>query len=152
MASRFGEAARKGLGAHSRAAAARREMEDVLRQASADLTDTLGVEVALLFDQLDRPAREQSTAEIIAGVPAPRVKVDALMARLRSGSGRSVPLAEVEFGALGYPVTVRYVHEWASAESKASFEQVLVKLLEDPATGEALAKLVPNAEATSAPA
>jgi hypothetical protein len=152
MASRFGEAARKGIGAHGHAEAARREMNDVLRLASADLTETLGTAVELSFDQRERPSRAPSLLESASGTPAPRVKFDALTASSRSRGSRSAVLAEVKFSALGFPVEVRFADQWEIAQDRDAFERVLIDLLEHPATGEMLAAIVPAGDASVASA
>jgi hypothetical protein len=136
----FGEALKKGLDAHKRAAEARKEMEEVLAAASAEVASITGARISLQFQTVDRSVREASHAEVLVGIPAPREKITALTARLDTGS--FAPLAEVTFGELGYPVRLRWENRFDSAYDRASFEELLKTILEHSATGEKIAALI----------
>lgn len=136
----FGDALKKGLDAHKRAAEARKEMEEVLAAASEEVAAIIGAPISLRFQTVDRPARESSLSENIMGISAPREKITALTARLDTGS--FALLAEVTFGQLGYPAKLRWENRFDSASDRASFEELIKTLLEHSATGEKIAKLI----------
>ncbi|KYF78825.1 hypothetical protein BE11_37660 [Sorangium cellulosum] len=115
-------------------------MDDVLATASAEVTMITGAPIALRFETIEHAVREASHAELLMGIPAPHEKITALAARL--GTGRSVMLAEVTFGELGYPVRLRWENRFDSANDRASFEEVLKTMLEHSATGEKIAALI----------
>jgi hypothetical protein len=140
--SEFGNALRKGIGAHERAAAARREMDAVLSQASKEVQDVVGAPISLQFEAVDRPTREKSVAESIGGIPAPRETVTMIIAK--TPRGPSERLAEAELSEIGYPVTLRWGHQRERASDRSSFELVLARLLESAITGEKIARLLPR--------
>ena len=129
----FGNALKKGLEAHKRAAAARREMEEVLAAASTEVADVTGSPISLRFQVVDRPS-------VPGSGEAPREKTDALMARL--DNGHWVMLGEVTFGELGYPVTIRWQNNRDSANDRAAFEELIKTLLEHSAVGAKIAALI----------
>jgi hypothetical protein len=135
----FEQALRKGLDAHGRAAAARKEIMDVLAEASREVTSVLREKIELLFDVRSRAQRALSVSERLALIPAPREKYVALVAR---AAGNSVVLADVELGDLGYPVQLRWGDHVAYADDREGFIAALTELLESPLTGEHIAKLV----------
>jgi hypothetical protein len=136
----FADALKKGLLAHQHADEARREMDEVLAIASTDVAAVTGAPISLRFDLIDRPLRAQSMLGVAQVVAAPREKVTGLIARHHSG--RFDPLAEVSFGELGYPVTLRWENRVDSANNRASFEELIEALLAHSATGAKIAKLV----------
>jgi len=142
----FAEALKKGLDVHKRAAEARNEMDEVLAAASKEVSEVLQGEISFRFQAVDRPARVQSSRELLAGVPAPREQSQALTAR----SQHSAPsvLAEVGFGELGYPVTLRWESEFRMADDRDGFETVIKDLLAHGATGAKLGALL---KSTSTP-
>ena len=60
----FGEALKKGLDAHKRAAEARKEMEEVLAAASAEVATITGARISLRFETVEHAVREASHAEL----------------------------------------------------------------------------------------
>lgn len=136
----FGEALKKGLDAHKRAAEARKEMEEVLAAASAEVATITGTPITLRFETVEHAVREASHAEVLVGIPAPRQTITALTARLDTGP--FTPLAEVSFGELGYPVRLRWENRFDSANDRASFEELLKAILEHSATGEKISALI----------
>ncbi|WP_437874289.1 hypothetical protein [Sorangium sp. So ce513] len=60
----------------------------------------------------------------------------------RATDDRLRALAEVTFGELGYPVRLRWENRFDSVSDRASFEEVLKKILEHSATGEKIAELI----------
>jgi hypothetical protein len=141
----FGEALKKGLEAHKRADAARKEMDDVLATASADLTQVTGVPISLRFDTTKRATRAASIFESAQGIGPPSENIIVLAAQLNSG-GRAY-LAEVSFGELGYPVNFRWEHRYNTATNRDSFEELLKALLAHSATGEKIAALLGGQDA-----
>jgi hypothetical protein len=133
----FGEALKKGLEAHRRAAEARKEMDDVLAAASADVAAVTDLELKRAGD---RPKREPSLVDIAQHIAAPREKFTALTALSISGTFRV--LGEVTFGELGYPVTIRWEDRIDSAYDRASFEELIATILAHGATGKKIAELV----------
>ncbi|WP_437684733.1 hypothetical protein [Sorangium sp. So ce176] len=136
----FGEALKKGLDAHKRAAAARAEMEEVLAAASAEVATITGASISLQFQTVHRPVRGSSIHERLVGISVPHEEITALTARLDTGPFAS--LAEVTFGELGYPVRLRWENRFDSANDRASFEELLKTMLEHSTTGEKIAALI----------
>ncbi len=136
----FGDALRKGLEAHERAAAARREMDEVLVEASKEVAAVVGAPIALRFDVVDRPLRGQSLHEATLGIAAPREKVTMIVAKVPRGVFE--PLAEAELSELGFPVTLRWGNRLERASDRGGFESALAALLESAVTGEKIARLV----------
>lgn len=134
----FGEALKKGLEAHRRAAEARKEMDDVLAAASADVAAVTSASISLQFQVVDHTQREPSLVEVAQLVP--REKFTALTARSMSGTFRA--LGEVTFGELGYPVRIRWEDRIASAYDRASFEELIATILAHGATGKKIAELI----------
>lgn len=128
----FGNALKKGLEAHKRAAEARKEMEDVLAAASSEMKAVTNSPISLQFQEVAR-SRVPGTS-VIQGKP------DALTARLDTGP--FTVLGEVTFGDLGYPVTVRWQNNRDSANDRASFEELIKTILEHSATGAEIAALI----------
>jgi hypothetical protein len=137
----FGDALKKGLDAHRRADEARKEMDEVLSAASADVAAVTGAPISLRFDTSDPIERLKAAGTVILG-PTQRKPITALVARLRSDLW--TVLAEVSLGQLGYPVTLRWENRLDSASDRASFEELIKKLLEHSATGEKIAGLIPG--------
>jgi hypothetical protein len=133
----FGEALKKGLEAHRRAAEARKEMDDVLAAASADVAAVTSASISLQFQVVDR---EPSLVDKFQLTPAPREKFTALTARSISGTSRV--LGEVTFGELGYPVTIRWEDRMDAAYDRASFEELITTILAHGATGKKIAELI----------
>jgi len=118
----FEEALLKGLAACEAQDVVRKEVKQVLRLASDDITKALGVETSLVYDP------EAAALVALVGIVRP---------------GRKI--AGVECGAAGYPVTVTFGGEFEDdhvAHDQAEFERTLLKLLEHPTTGGALKALV----------
>jgi len=136
----FGEALKKGLEAHRRSAEARKEMDDVLAAASADVAAVTSASISLQFQVVDRPKREPSLVDIAQHIAAPREKFTALTALSISGTFRV--LGEVTFHELGYPVTIRWEDRIDSAYDRASFEELIATILAHGATGKKIAELV----------
>lgn len=123
----FKDALQKGLAAHKRAAEARAEMNEVLASASAEVAEITGAPITLQFEQLHRPLQ-------------PLQKFTALTA---SSTGVSpAALAEVTFGELGYPLTLRWEDQLEFAQERVSFEEALKRLLGHAATGQKIATLI----------
>lgn len=136
----FAEALKKGLDVHKRAEEARNEMAEVLAAASREVSEVLGGEISFQFESVDRPARGQSSHELIAGVPAPREKFQALTARTHNSAFKV--LAEAGFGAIGYPVTLRWENEFRMADDRDGFESVIKDLLAHGVTGSKIEALL----------
>lgn len=136
----FGEAFKKGLDGHKKHEETRREIDEVLNSASIEVTRIAGAPIKLGVETIDRPAREQSRAERMAQVPAPREKSTVLTARSQGLQFQA--LADFTFGDLGFPVTLRWADQFRMATDRAGFEAVLADLLGHSATGAKLAKLL----------
>src|SRR5690349_7067529 len=119
----FGDALRKGMDAHTRAAAARREMDEVLAQASQEIAAVVGAPISLRFDVVDRPRREPNLQETRLGQPAPREKVTMLVAKLSSGPFER--LADIELSEIGYPIELRWGDHVEHAGDRSGFEAAL---------------------------
>jgi hypothetical protein len=136
----FGEALKKGLEAHRRAAETRREIDEVLAAASADVAAVTSAPISLQLQVVDRPKREPSFVENVHFIPPPREQFTALTARLSPGTFRV--LGEVTFGELGYPVTIRWEDYMDSAYDRVSFEKLIATILAHGATGKHIAELI----------
>lgn len=141
----FGDALRKGLDAHRRADDAEKEMNEVLAAASADVTSVMQAPISFRFGAVSSHSLASATSEVLIGevltgeVPS-REKRNILAAQL-AGQGW-VFLAEVTFGELGYPVTLRWEHMYDTATDRASFEEAIKALLAHSATGAKIARLL----------
>jgi len=135
----FVDAARKGMDAHNRAIAARREQDEVLRDASKQMTDAFGTELTLCFTGVAKGL----AAAILGGKREPPV-LDTL--EVTSKSGRSRKLASVSFGEMGYPLTLRWADRSEYAADREAFEATLQQLLESRAAGEQIAYVLARGE------
>lgn len=140
----YADALRKGLAAHRQSERARHQMEEVLSAASKEIGELLQTDVALRFETHERYKRVPPTAEAPVGVSASREVFTGLIAR--SPHGFEV-LADIKFGELGYPVTLRWEGDFRQADDRAAFESVLAELLESRQTGGKLQQLVLGAAA-----
>jgi hypothetical protein len=139
---KFADATRKGLNAYERARAARTEMNDVLRQASLELSSAADRDIALRLERERRPARDASSFEAAGITPPPTEMVVVLKLRQEAPVAVSVSLAELEFGELGYPVHLRWRGVAQSAGDRNGFESALVELLQSSYTGAKVAGLI----------
>lgn len=128
----FKDALLKGLNAHKSVVAAHDEIVEVLAKASQDIASVVGVPVTLQIQSVDEP--------VTVGMPLPRRKVDRLTAR--EPSGRWEPLAGIEFGELGYPVTLRWDGHAEYGSDREGFERALGNVLQAAGAGKAIKKLV----------
>jgi hypothetical protein len=136
----FSEALQKGLEAHKHWDEARKEANEVLVAASKEASAHLGEEITFQFEEVDRPVREPSLTETVAGIPAPRKKYTALTVRLRRS--KMEVLAEVRFAEHGYPLTIRWESDFRMAPERGAFEAVIQDLLARGATGAKIASLL----------
>ncbi len=134
----FAEALKKGLGNHEQATEARKEMDSVLAAASRDVSEVMQMELSLRFQSEERPKRVQYGNAMI-GLTTPLESFTALVAR--SPRGREI-LAEVKFGELGYPMSLRWDGEFRSVPDRAAFEEAIADLLSQGVTGERIKALV----------
>jgi hypothetical protein len=135
----FKDALRKGMDAHERARIARREIEEVLAAASADLTSFLNSKVDLQIEFVDRPTHAAQRM----GAAEPREKALMLVAMNRQGKRES--LADVQFAEVGFPVSLRWGNAYQQASNRDEFERVISSLFESASTGEKLIRLVGQA-------
>ncbi len=117
----FGEALQRGLAAHRRTAATRRDVEKVLARASSEASEAVGVQAGLRFELAGR----------------------AMVASLPTGARET--LAEVDIGDFGFTVTLRWEDRLEHALDLSSFEVAITALLESPATGDKIARLLAGA-------
>ena len=122
----FAEALRKGIEDDKRAREARAQMDGVLAIASKQVSDFMNAELTLQIEDVDQPV-------MATGVSVSRRVAPALTAKRRDG--RFKVLAEVRFGALGYPVSLRWANDSLTAETRADFESILQELLGHRETG-----------------
>ncbi len=141
----FGDALRKGLDAHRRADDAEKEMNEVLDAASTDVTSVMQAPISFRFGAVSSQSLASATSDVRIG--------EVLFGEVPSGEKRNtlaaqladrgwVFLAEVTFGELGYPVTLRWEHMYDTATDRASFEEVIKTLLAHSATGAKIARLL----------
>ena len=116
---------------------ARAEMDEVLGAASKEVSAVIGQDITLQFQVVDRPP---TATQLRVGLLAPPVKITALVARDRGG--RFEVLAEVTFGELGYPASLRWEDRHDSFSDRRSFEEVLQELLAHSATGAKIKRLM----------
>jgi hypothetical protein len=135
----FREALKKGMEANERAKQAKIEMTFVLREAAVAISDIAGKAVDLAFEVVRRPVRSKSLAENLQLSDPPTTAVTVLRARTTMSH---VDLADIEFGELGYPVSLRWSDQSLYAENGVDFEVGMTRLLGSAATGAAIAALV----------
>jgi len=131
-----------GLKAAEDAANARSNVDEVLRMASETISESLNVPVMLVRADVDVPARAPTESENMAGLPAPRKKVDAILARNGKPPGRIEILAEITFATTGFPVSLRWENEAEQATDQQHFQQALRAIIRHPITGEKLKRLI----------
>jgi hypothetical protein len=141
----FADALKKGLDAHSRAVAARREMAAILEEASGELSALLQTEVAIRFTVSKRSFAQQ-LAEVITGVRERTYNVDVI--EFQKAGHRFKHIADVEFAEFGYPVQVKWDAQLALASNAAEFRAVIENLLSNRSTGEKIAWVLEGKERT----
>lgn len=137
----FVAAVRKGLDANDRAIAARQEMDAVLQEASKQLTEALGAELILQFVG-SLVGTVQAITNKLAGTDVPPMGVLEVVNK----ASQFEHLADVSFGELGYPVTLRWGNERGYATNRAEFEVALTQLLESRITGERIGRVLSGSQ------
>jgi hypothetical protein len=139
----FKDALARGMQANERAKIARREIDEVLKAASEEVSAFLNARVDLRIEGVGGLKGLGLAFQSLASTPPPREKVTALVANYVGE--RRVGLAEVQFSEVGFPVTMRWDHEYQQAGNREEFEQALSALFASATTGEKLSKLVTQA-------
>lgn len=139
----FGDALKKGLDAHGRAVAARREMAEILAEASRELSTLLQTEVTLRFTVSKRNFAQQ-IAQALVTMRERTYDVDVI--EFQKGGHRFRHIADVEFAEFGYPVQVKWDTQLEIATTGAEFRSVIENLLASRATGEKIAWVMDGKE------
>jgi hypothetical protein len=134
----FADAIRKGLDAEKRALEARCEQDELLKQASLEISSAVGLTVDLRYTS-NSSARAAFTAERLDLDKIGSHRVDSLEIATEK---RSLGVAEVEISEFGYPMFLRWGNENEMISNTREFSAGLERLLESRMMGEKVAWVV----------
>jgi hypothetical protein len=135
---RFTNAAREGLDAFARSQQTEVDLQEILREASEDLSVVFRADLKLSVSKKTKVVEGlQNPFSKMMGQLPPKNQIEyfALEASARMGS---VVLAEVELGEVGYPVSIRWPEHYVSAADKDSLATSIETLLRSRHAGEHL--------------